>query len=68
MPGVGLPDVEDRRALDAELCADMSAMDGMGDARIAAQPGRLPSTASDAQAVVERARQGERTVTVAPTP
>ncbi|HUL98016.1 MAG TPA: HNH endonuclease, partial [Mycobacterium sp.] len=29
-------DVEDRRVLDAELCADVSRLDGMGDARIAA--------------------------------
>ena len=27
-------DVEDRRALDAELCADVSRLDGLGDARI----------------------------------
>ena len=29
-------DVEDRRTLDAELCGDRSALDGMGDARVAA--------------------------------
>jgi hypothetical protein len=29
-------DVEDRRALDAELCADPAGLDGMGDARVAA--------------------------------
>src|SRR6202035_4197690 len=29
-------DVEDRRLLDAELCADTSTLDGKGDARIAA--------------------------------
>ena len=29
-------DVEDRRRLDAELCNDVSKLDGMGDARIAA--------------------------------
>ncbi len=41
-------DVEDRR--DAELCADMSALDGMGDARIAAR--RAIAYRLDAQAVV----------------
>jgi hypothetical protein len=29
-------EVDDRRALDAELCADASKLDGMGDARVAA--------------------------------
>lgn len=29
-------DVEDRRALDAELCGDPDALDGIGDARVAA--------------------------------
>jgi hypothetical protein len=33
-------DVEDRRALDAELCADPARLDGMGDARVAAAAGR----------------------------
>ncbi|CMQ66314.1 HNH nuclease [Mycobacterium tuberculosis] len=51
-------DVEDRRALDAELCADMSALDGMGDARIAAAA-RAIAYRLDAQAVVERAARAE---------
>ena len=29
--------VEDRRALDAEMCADISALDGLGDKRITAR-------------------------------
>lgn len=29
-------DVEDRRALDAQLCADPARLNGMGDARVAA--------------------------------
>jgi hypothetical protein len=36
-------DVEDRRALDAELCADPAGLDGMGDARVAARPKRSPT-------------------------
>ncbi|AMC72643.1 hypothetical protein RN11_1633 [Mycobacterium tuberculosis] len=62
-------DVEDRRALDAELCADMSALDGMGDARIAAAA-RAIAYRLDAQAVVERAARAEteRTVTIRPAP
>jgi hypothetical protein len=35
--------VEDRRVLDAELCADVSKLDGMGDARIAGRPNRSPA-------------------------
>ncbi|WP_031666220.1 HNH endonuclease [Mycobacterium tuberculosis] len=62
-------DVEDRRALDAELCADMSALDGMGDARIAAAA-RAIAYRLDAQVVVERAARAEteRTVTIRPAP
>ncbi|AGL26867.1 hypothetical protein J113_09570 [Mycobacterium tuberculosis CAS/NITR204] len=62
-------DVEDRRALHAQLCADMSALDGMGDARIAAAA-RAIAYRLDAQAVVERAARAEteRTVTIRPAP
>ncbi|EUA20437.1 hypothetical protein I553_10152 [Mycobacterium xenopi 4042] len=60
-------DVEDRRALDAELCADMSALDGMGDARIAAAAKDI-AYRLNAQAVVDRAAKAasERTVTIRP--
>ena len=34
--------VEDRQTLDAELCSDMSNLDGMGDARAAAAARRSP--------------------------
>ncbi|BBY08363.1 hypothetical protein MNVI_36810 [Mycobacterium noviomagense] len=62
-------DVEDRRALDAELCADMSALDGMGDARIAAAAREI-AYRLNAQAVVDRAAKAasERTVTIRPAP
>ncbi|EID15008.1 hypothetical protein MXEN_06951 [Mycobacterium xenopi RIVM700367] len=62
-------DVEDRRALDAELCADMSALDGMGDARIAAAAKDI-AYRLNAQAVVDRAAKAasERTVTIRPAP
>jgi len=62
-------DVEDRRALDAELCAEVSKLDGMGDARIAAAAKEI-AYRLDAQAVVDRAAQAEteRTVTIRPAP
>lgn len=62
-------DVEDRRALDAELCADGSKLDGMGDARIAAAA-RAIAYRLNAQAVVDRAAkaESERTVTIRPAP
>ncbi|OBI55929.1 DUF222 domain-containing protein [Mycobacterium sp. E787] len=62
-------DVEDRRALDAELCADGSKLDGMGDARIVAAA-RAIAYRLDPQAVVERAAraESERTVTIRPAP
>ena len=47
-------DVEDRRALDAELCAEVSNLDGMGDARVAAAAKEI-AYRLDAQAVVDRA-------------
>lgn len=62
-------DVEDRRALDAELCADGSTLDGMGDARIAAAAKAI-AYRLNARAVVDRAAkaESERTVTIRPAP
>lgn len=62
-------DVDDRRALDAELCGDPSSLDGMGDARIAAAA-RAIAYRLNAQAVVDRAAraESERTVTIRPAP
>jgi len=62
-------DVDDRRLLDAELCADASKLDGMGDGRIAAAA-RAIAYRLDARAVVDRAAraESERTVTIRPAP
>jgi hypothetical protein len=62
-------DVEDRRRLDAELCVDMSKLEGMGDARITAAAKEIAARL-DAQAVVDRAAKAEadRTVTIRPAP
>lgn len=62
-------DVDDRRALDAELCGDGSSLDGMGDARITAAA-RAIAYRLNAQAVVDRAAkaESERTVTIRPAP
>jgi hypothetical protein len=62
-------DVEDRRRLDAELCADVSKLDGMGDRRITAAAKEIAARL-DAQAVVDRAAKAEadRTVTIRPAP
>jgi hypothetical protein len=62
-------DVEDRRRLDAELCADVSRLEGMGDARIVAAAKEIAARL-DAQAVVDRAAKAEadRTVTIRPAP
>ncbi|PIB76028.1 HNH endonuclease [Mycobacterium celatum] len=62
-------DVEDRRALDAEMCADMAALDGVGDARIAAAAKKI-AYRLNAQAVVDRSAKAasERTVTIRPAP
>ena len=62
-------DVEDRRKLDAELCADVSRLEGMGDARITAAAKEI-ACRLDAQAVVDRAAKAEadRTVTIRPAP
>ena len=62
-------DVRDRRALDAELCADPAGLDGMGDARVAAAAKTI-AYRLDPQAVVDRAAKAEteRTVTIRPAP
>ena len=62
-------DVEDRRTLDAEMCADVSALDGLGDARIEAAAKTI-AYRLDAQAIVDRAvrAEHERTVTIRPAP
>ena len=62
-------DVEDRRALDAELCADPAALDGMGDTRVAAAAKTI-AYRLDPHAVVDRAAKAEkeRTVSIRPAP
>ncbi len=61
--------VEDRRALDAQLCAEPARLDGMGDARVAAAAKAI-AYRLDPRAVVERAARAEqdRTVTIRPAP
>jgi Domain of unknown function (DUF222) len=62
-------DVEDRRRLDSELCADVANLDGWGDARITAEAKKI-ACRLDVQAVVDRAAKAEadRTVTIRPAP
>ncbi|OBA77794.1 HNH endonuclease [Mycobacterium sp. 1164966.3] len=62
-------DVDDRRALDTELCADPANLDGVGDARIAAAAKAI-AYRLDPHAVVERAAKAEadRTVSIRPAP
>jgi hypothetical protein len=62
-------DVEDRRALDAELCGEPAALHGMGDARVAAAAKAI-AYRLDPHAVVERAvkAENERCVTIRPAP
>jgi hypothetical protein len=62
-------DVEDRRALDAEMCADVAELDGLGDGRITATAKSI-AYRLDPQAVVDRAvrAETERTVTIRPAP
>jgi Domain of unknown function (DUF222) len=61
--------VEDRRRLDAELCANQKALEGRGDKRIAADAKTI-AYRLDPQAVVDRAvrAEAERTVTIRPAP
>jgi hypothetical protein len=62
-------DVEDRRRLDFEMCADVGTLDGKGDARIEGGAKAI-AYRLDAQAVVDRAAKAEadRTVTIRPAP
>ncbi|MGH3563652.1 MAG: DUF222 domain-containing protein, partial [Mycobacterium sp.] len=62
-------DVEDRRALDAEMCGEPGELDGMGDGRVAAAA-RAIAYRLDPHAVVDRAAkaESERTVTIRPAP
>jgi hypothetical protein len=62
-------DIDDRRALDAELCGDPAGLDGMGDARVAAAAKAI-AYRLDPHAVVDRAAkaENERTVTIRPAP
>jgi hypothetical protein len=55
--------VEDRRVLDAELCADVAKLEGMRDARITAAAKEIAARL-DAQAVVDRAAKRR----IAPSP
>ena len=61
--------VEDRRALDAEMCADVTKLDGMGDKRIEAEAKTI-AYRLDPQAVVDRAAKAaeDRNVTIRPAP
>jgi Domain of unknown function (DUF222) len=62
-------DVEDRRALDAELCADQKNLEGKGNKRIEADAKAI-AYRLDPQAIVDRAVRAvsERTVTSRPAP
>jgi hypothetical protein len=62
-------DVEDRRQLDAELCAEVARLDGVGDRRLAAEAQAI-AYRLDPHAVVDRGAKAEteRTVTLRPAP
>lgn len=62
-------DVEDRRRLDVEVCSDLAALDGVGDAALVAAAKAI-AYRLDPHAVVERAAkaESERTVTIRPAP
>ncbi|MCT7656956.1 13E12 repeat family protein [Mycobacterium deserti] len=62
-------EIEDRRALDAEMCADSSKLNGRGDKRIEADAKAI-AYRLDPHAVVDRAvrAESERTVTSRPAP
>ena len=61
--------IEDRRTLDAELCADQQNLTGMGNKRIAAEAKSI-AYRLDPRAVVDRAvrAESERNVTCRPAP
>lgn len=62
-------DVDDRRALDRELCADMAGLEGLGDGRLTAAAKKI-AYRLDPHSVVDRAAKAEkdRTVTIRPAP
>jgi hypothetical protein len=62
-------DIEDRRTLDAEMCANLADLDGLGDKRIEANAKTI-AYRLDPHAVVDRAVRAphERTVTIRPAP
>ncbi|PND59095.1 HNH endonuclease [Mycobacterium sp. ENV421] len=62
-------DVDDRRRLDAELCSDPAALEGVGDSALAADAKAI-AYRLDPHAVVERAAKAEteRNVTIRPAP
>ncbi|MGA9493287.1 MAG: DUF222 domain-containing protein, partial [Mycobacterium sp.] len=62
-------DIDDRRALDAELCSEINKLDGWGDARVAAAAKAI-AYRLDPHAVVDRAAKAEteRTVSIRPAP
>jgi hypothetical protein len=62
-------DVEDRGALDAEMCSNTAELDGLGDKRIAAAAKAI-AYRLDPHAVVDRAvrAENERTVSIRPAP
>lgn len=62
-------DIKDRRTLDSRMCADQTALKGLGDKRIEANAKAI-AYKLDPQAVVDRAvrAESERTVTVRPAP
>ncbi|MGV9802019.1 DUF222 domain-containing protein, partial [Mycobacterium sp. NPDC003449] len=61
--------VEDRRTLDAEMCAELAELDGMGDGRIEAKAKQI-AYRLDPRAFVERAAKAarDRAVTLRPAP
>jgi len=61
--------VEHRRQLDAELCSDLSRLQGWGDKRVEVEARKI-AYRLDARAVVERAAKSasDRTVSVRPAP
>jgi hypothetical protein len=67
--GVGVPGCWGPGTLDAELCAGVSRLEGVEDARIVAAAKEIAARL-DAQAVVDRAAKAEadRTVTIRPVP
>lgn len=62
-------EVADRRQLDSELCADVAALEGVGDARLAAAAKAI-AYRLDPHAVVDRCAKAEadRRVTIRPAP